>query len=233
MVIQFARTTDRINNGRLVLDKLAENTYRNTQRSTSHADELVAISRYLEENKNHSHKWLDENGWEFRTATMVNENGSIFDVLLNIAKARDGRRILYDINKIKKVGRTDVTRLRGSVDKSQLDNEIVSERAKDVNSNSTIIKQRQAEIIAKANPRDERLGDHTWVNSADDIKTFSEAVKDKEAALDVDSLANAMSVAAPIFSAAGYKVNDAAQYMGVMDPSELDAMGEGDDDGQK
>ena len=35
-------------------------------------------------------------------------------------------------------------------------------------------------------------------------------------ALDVDSLSNAMSVAAPIFSSAGYSVNDAALYMGTM-----------------
>lgn len=35
-------------------------------------------------------------------------------------------------------------------------------------------------------------------------------------ALDVDSLSSAMSVAAPVFSAAGYSVNDAALYMGVM-----------------
>lgn len=35
-------------------------------------------------------------------------------------------------------------------------------------------------------------------------------------ALDVDGLADAMSVAAPIFNAAGYSVNDAALYMGVM-----------------
>lgn len=35
-------------------------------------------------------------------------------------------------------------------------------------------------------------------------------------ALDIDSLSQSMSVAAPIFSAAGYKVNDAALYMGVM-----------------
>lgn len=35
-------------------------------------------------------------------------------------------------------------------------------------------------------------------------------------ALDIDSLATSMSVAAPIFSAAGYSVNDAALYMGVM-----------------
>ena len=42
-------------------------------------------------------------------------------------------------------------------------------------------------------------------------------------ALDVDSLSGAMSVAAPIFSAAGYSVNDAALYMGVMANAGIEA----------
>ena len=42
-------------------------------------------------------------------------------------------------------------------------------------------------------------------------------------ALDVDSLSGAMSVAAPIFSSAGYKVNDAALYMGVMANNGIEA----------
>jgi TP901 family phage tail tape measure protein len=42
-------------------------------------------------------------------------------------------------------------------------------------------------------------------------------------ALDVDSLSHAMSVAAPIFSSAGYSVNDAALYMGIMANNGIDA----------
>ena len=42
-------------------------------------------------------------------------------------------------------------------------------------------------------------------------------------ALDVDGLSGAMSVAAPIFSSAGYSVNDAALYMGVMANNGIDA----------
>ena len=42
-------------------------------------------------------------------------------------------------------------------------------------------------------------------------------------ALDVDGLSNAMSVAAPVFSAAGYRVEDAALYMGVMANNGIDA----------
>lgn len=42
-------------------------------------------------------------------------------------------------------------------------------------------------------------------------------------ALDIDSLSNAMSIAAPIFKSAGYSVNDAALYMGVMANRGIDA----------
>lgn len=42
-------------------------------------------------------------------------------------------------------------------------------------------------------------------------------------ALDVNSLSSAMSIAAPVFSAAGYSVNDAALYMGVMANAGIDA----------
>ena len=42
-------------------------------------------------------------------------------------------------------------------------------------------------------------------------------------ALDVDSLSSAMSVAAPVFSAAGYSIDDAALYMGVMANAGIEA----------
>lgn len=42
-------------------------------------------------------------------------------------------------------------------------------------------------------------------------------------ALDVDSLSEAMSIAAPVFSAAGYSVEDAALYMGVMANNGIEA----------
>lgn len=42
-------------------------------------------------------------------------------------------------------------------------------------------------------------------------------------ALDVDSLSHSMSVAAPIFSTAGYSVEDAALYLGVMADNGIDA----------
>ena len=42
-------------------------------------------------------------------------------------------------------------------------------------------------------------------------------------ALDINSLSESMSIAAPVFSAAGYSVNDAALYMGIMANAGIDA----------
>ena len=61
--------------------------------------------------------------------------------------------------------------------------------------------------------------------SFDDAATYADvfAAACNNSALDVDSLADSMSVAAPVFSAAGYSVNDAALYMGVMANAGIDA----------
>ena len=54
--------------------------------------------------------------------------------------------------------------------------------------------------------------------SFDDAANYADvfAAACNNSALDVNSLSNAMSTAAPVFSAAGYSVNDAALYMGIM-----------------
>ena len=61
--------------------------------------------------------------------------------------------------------------------------------------------------------------------SFDEAGTYADvfAAACNNSALDVDSLSHAMSVAAPIFSSAGYTVNDAALYMGVMANNGIDA----------
>jgi len=61
--------------------------------------------------------------------------------------------------------------------------------------------------------------------SFDDASHYADvfAAACNNSALDVDSLSHAMSVAAPIFSAAGYNVNDAALYMGIMANNGIDA----------
>lgn len=61
--------------------------------------------------------------------------------------------------------------------------------------------------------------------SFEDASTYADvfAAACNNSALDVDSLSNAMSVAAPIFASAGYSVNDAALYMGVMANNGIEA----------
>lgn len=61
--------------------------------------------------------------------------------------------------------------------------------------------------------------------SFDDASHYADvfAAACNNSALDVNSLSEAMSIAAPIFSAAGYSVDDAALYMGVMANKGIDA----------
>ena len=61
--------------------------------------------------------------------------------------------------------------------------------------------------------------------SFDDAARYADVFANacNNSALDVDTLSSAMSVAAPIFSAAGYSVEDAALYMGVMANNGIDA----------
>ena len=61
--------------------------------------------------------------------------------------------------------------------------------------------------------------------SFDDAARYADVFANacNNSALDVNSLSEAMSIAAPIFSTAGYSVEDAALYMGVMANNGIDA----------
>ncbi len=109
-VTSFAKKNERIKkndstNSRKVIDKLARKQGLHEQLAVAHAIELISVS----EKENHfsydnKHQWLDENGWEYRTVYIQDsKTHEIFSAELNIANTRDGRRILYDINNIKKV----------------------------------------------------------------------------------------------------------------------------------
>ena len=47
---------------------------------------------------NNNHGWLDENGWKPRKTYVLAQDGNIYEAQLRIAKARDGRNILYAVN---------------------------------------------------------------------------------------------------------------------------------------
>ncbi|MBQ9531192.1 MAG: hypothetical protein IJR70_03870 [Eubacterium sp.] len=75
------------------------------QLAVAHAIGLISVSekenRYSSDN---THQWLDENGWEHRNVYIQdNKSKEIYSAELNIANTKDGRKILYDVNKVKKV----------------------------------------------------------------------------------------------------------------------------------
>lgn len=61
----------------------------------------------------------------------------------------------------------------------------------------------------------------SFAEAADYADIFANACNNS--ALDIDSLSSSMSVAAPVFNAAGYSVKDAALYMGVMANAGIEA----------
>lgn len=44
------------------------------------------------------HGWLDKNGWESRKTYVLAKDCNIYEAYLKIAKAEDGRNILYAVN---------------------------------------------------------------------------------------------------------------------------------------
>lgn len=106
--IYLARKNDRVKkdgakNDHKVLDKLANSRNNNTKAlAIVHLSELLETSKYENSNNEHSHQWLDENGWEFRKTYLQDMNGKIYEVTLNIANGRD-RKILYEINKVNEI----------------------------------------------------------------------------------------------------------------------------------
>lgn len=108
-VIEFARLNERVkkdgaNNTHKVIDKLARKTDNNSRLAVAHSAEIVEVSNFESNNPTHTHQWLDENGWEYRNVYLINRKGEIYKATLNIGKSKDGRNILYDINKISNIG---------------------------------------------------------------------------------------------------------------------------------
>ena len=139
--VQFARENDRVRkdgakNSRKVIDKLARYKGDNIRAvATIHLSELLETSRYENTTDEHSHQWMDENGWTHRKTYLQDRDGNIYEATLNIAEGRD-RRILYDISNIRKIdtkneaidGAVPSTENgRGSLINNSFDNSIPSE----------------------------------------------------------------------------------------------------------
>lgn len=106
--ISFAKLNERVvkkgsTSSRKVIDKLARAKGNINSLAIVHIDELLQTSRKFDTNAENSHQWLDKNGWEIKKAYMIDKRGRIYETLLNIAKAKDGRNILYALSNTKKV----------------------------------------------------------------------------------------------------------------------------------
>lgn len=73
-------------------------------------DELIETASFdASKNPSYPHGWLDDDGknnWDYWTTYIQDKNGTIWGATLNVANAADGRKILYDIGPIKKVGQS-------------------------------------------------------------------------------------------------------------------------------
>ena len=142
--IYIAKINDRVKkdgakNPHKVIDKLAR--YRNGDNTRSllivHIGELSEISKNDDFNAEHTHQWMDENGWEFRRAHIMDRRGKIYEATLNIAKGKE-RNILYDVNNIKEIDHGDVAS-KGLAHKNQSLNQIISKK-----------KEKSREIVKKS-----------------------------------------------------------------------------------
>ena len=106
--VHFAREKDRVtktgaNNSHRVIDKLARYKGDNIRTlATVHLSEALRTSTFENSTDDHTHQWMDQNGWEYRKAILQDKKGDIYEATLNIARGRD-RNILYDVNNIRKI----------------------------------------------------------------------------------------------------------------------------------
>ena len=146
-ILQFANPHDRVTkdgkSGHKVIDKLSISSDNISKLAVIHIDEIVSVSEesfpyFTTEN---NHQWLDKNGWLHRNANVINQkNGSIYNLTFDIAKAADGRTILYATDgKIKKVGSVQVNslKIKGSGQDSN-SKDIVPRTGKNVNNNFSL-----------------------------------------------------------------------------------------------
>lgn len=106
--IHLAKSNERVwkdgaKNSHRVIDKLARYRGDNIKAlATVHLSELLETSKHEITTDEHSHQWMDENGWEYRKTYIQDRNGNIYEAVLNIADGRD-RKILYEINNVRQI----------------------------------------------------------------------------------------------------------------------------------
>lgn len=106
--VKLAKMNDRVkkdgaNNSHKVIEKLARYKGDNVRAlATVHLLEALLASGNETSTDEHSHQWMDENGWTYRTVYLQDRVGNIYAATLKIANGKN-RRILYDISNIRKI----------------------------------------------------------------------------------------------------------------------------------
>ena len=141
------------------IDELTRTSDNISKLSTAHIDEVLEVSTekspyYSIQDAVANHGWLDSNGWLHRTATVANtKNGKLYEVTIDIAKAKDGRLIYYsDSGNIKQVGQAKLSSMhsQGLAATSQLTSNTKSQSNSSVNPQSANFEARTE--LADENP---------------------------------------------------------------------------------
>ena len=152
-MLEFAKSNERVSkDGKKqhpVLGDLYMTSDNISKLSAIHIDEIVEVSEedapyYTQAD---GHGWLDSNGWLHRTANVINaKNGNIYQIKMDIAKAEDGRIILYALNgKTKRVGNAQVNslKIKGSGQNTNSDG-IVPQKETNVNRQYSLSAEQEA-----------------------------------------------------------------------------------------
>lgn len=103
------------------------------------------------------HGWLDKNGWQSRKTFVLAKDGNIYEAYLKIAKAKDGRNILYavnlDINKGIAVDQ-GATQKRAAVKSAMPSDKKIPQREADVKENDSTGKRVSSRDLDGASSRE-------------------------------------------------------------------------------
>lgn len=185
--------------------KLTDEEFASKLRAETHIDELGEVSKHkngpVPDTKNHS---FAKDGFNYRTAYFEDEDGQYYKISMSVGKNGDINTI-YNVGKMQQAqknrSKSTNSELKGSNGSDTANSRIASNNSipqtqENVNSDTTNYsmqesennsgsfnlsenhKEQQNKIIQENNPIDKALGEHTWINSADDIKTYQEAIEE-------------------------------------------------------
>lgn len=185
--------------------KLTDEEFASKLRAETHIDELGEVSKHkngpVPDTKNHS---FAKDGFNYRTAYFEDEDGQYYKITMSVGKNGDINTI-YNVGKMQQAqknrSKSTNSELKGSNGSDTANSRIASNNSipqtqENVNSDTTNYsmqesennsgsfnlsenhKEQQNKIIQENNPMDKALGEHTWINSADDIKTYQEAIEE-------------------------------------------------------